>query len=147
MFITAFYSTFVKLVLFVLFLKFAFSFISTKEIEYAAIFSLIVGCFGTLRQVEVKRFLAYSSITHTGYLLMGDLSAAYVYLVTYLLASLMFFSVLINFQLNSKEPIYLTDLRFVGQLNSSLPRIILTVSLASMAGLPPFAGFYGKMSI
>ena len=147
MFITAFYSTFVKLVLFVLFLKFAFSFISTKEIEYAAIFSLIVGCFGALRQVEVKRFLAYSSITHTGYLLMGDLSAAYVYLVTYLLASLMFFSVLINFQLNSKEPIYLTDLRFVGQLNSPLPRIILTVSLASMAGLPPFAGFYGKMSI
>lgn len=146
-FITAFYSTFIKLVLFVLFLRFATSFTSTKEIEYAAIFSLIIGCFGTLRQVEVKRFLAYSSITHTGYLLMGDLTAAYVYLVTYLLASLMVFSVLINLKLNSKEVIYLTDLRFVGQLNTPMPRVILTTSLASMAGLPPFAGFYGKMAV
>lgn len=147
LFITAFYATFVKLVLFVLFLRLATSFISTKEIEYAAIFSLVVGCFGTLRQVEIKRFLAYSSITHTGYLLMGDLSTAYIYLVTYLLASLLFFSVLINFQLNSKEVIYLTDLRFLGQASSPLSRVALTISLASMAGLPPFAGFYGKMSV
>lgn len=147
LFITAFYATFVKLVLFILFLRFATNFISTKEIEYAAIFSLVVGCFGTLRQVEIKRFLAYSSITHTGYLLMGDLSTAYVYLVTYLLASLLFFSVLINLQLNLKEVIYLTDLRFLGQAKSQLSRVVLTVSLASMAGLPPFAGFYGKMSV
>jgi NADH-quinone oxidoreductase subunit N len=147
LFITAFYATFVKMVLFILFLHFATSFVSTKEIEYAAIFSLVVGCFGTLRQVEIKRFLAFSSITHTGYLLMGDLSTSYVYLVTYLLASLMFFSVIINLQLNSKELIYLTDLRFVGQLSSPLSRVILTISLASMAGLPPFAGFYGKMAV
>lgn len=147
LFITAFYSTFVKLVLVVLFLQFATTYITTKEIEYAAIFSLIVGCFGALRQVEIKRFLAYSSITHTGYLLMGDLSTVYVYLITYLLASLLFFSVLLNFKLNTKEVIYLTDLRFVGQSNSQLQRIIFTISLASIAGLPPFAGFYGKMSV
>lgn len=147
MFVTAFYATFVKLVLFVLFLKFATTFISTKEIEYAALLSLIIGCFGTLRQVEVKRFLAYGSITHTGYLLMGDLTASYVYLATYLLASLVFFSVLLNLRLNGQELIYLSDLRFVGQSMSQFDRVILVVALASMAGLPPFAGFYGKMSI
>lgn len=147
MFVTAFYSTFVKLVLFILFLKFAVSFTSTKEVEYAALLSLIIGCFGTLRQVEIKRFLAYGSITHTGYLLMGDLSATYVYLATYVLASLVFFSVLLNLRLNGQEFIYLSDLRFVGQSLSQTERTILVLTLASMAGLPPFAGFYGKMSV
>lgn len=147
MFVTAFYSTFVKLVLFILFIKFAVSFTSTKEVEYAALLSLIIGCFGTLRQVEIKRFLAYGSITHTGYLLMGDLSATYVYLATYILASLVFFSVLLSLRLNGQELIYLSDLRFVGQSLSQTERTILVLTLASMAGLPPFAGFYGKMSV
>lgn len=147
LFITAFYSIFVKLVLFILFLKFAVSFISTKEIEFAAMLSLIVGCFGTLRQVEIKRFLAYGSIAHTGYLLMGDLSATYVYLVTYILASFIFFSVLLSVKLNGREFVYLSDLRFIGQSPNLLDRVILVVVLASMAGLPPFAGFYGKMLV
>lgn len=147
LFVTAFYSTFVKLVLFILFLQFATNFVSSKEIEYAALTSLIIGCFGTLRQVEIKRFLAYSSITHTGYLLMGDLTSVYVYLVTYVIASILFFSVVLNIKLNSKEILYLSDLRFIGQSRSQLDRIVLTVTLASMAGLPPFAGFYGKMTV
>jgi NADH-quinone oxidoreductase subunit N len=146
LFVTAFYATFVKLVLFILFLQFATSFVSAKEIEYAALLSLIVGCFGALRQVEIKRFLAYSSITHTGYLLIGDLTSTYVYLITYMVASILFFSVLLNFNLNSKEFIYLFDLRYIGQ-SSQLARVGLVTALASMAGLPPFAGFYGKMVV
>lgn len=147
LFITAFYSIFVKLVLFILFLKFAINFASSKEIEFAALLSLIVGCFGTLRQVEIKRFLAYGSIAHTGYLLMGDLTATYVYLATYILASFVFFSVLLNIKLNNQEFTYLADLRFVGQSSNLLDRTILVVVLASMAGLPPFAGFYGKILV
>jgi len=147
LFVTAFYSIFVKLVLFILFLKFALSFASTKEIEFAALLSLIVGCFGTLRQVEIKRFLAYGSIAHTGYLLMGDLNATYVYLATYILASFVFFSVLLSVKLNGNEFIYLSDLRFIGQSSNLLDRTILVIVLASMAGLPPFAGFYGKMLV
>lgn len=147
LFITAFYSIFVKLVLFILFLKFAVNFASSKEIEFAALLSLVVGCFGTLRQVEIKRFLAYGSIAHTGYLLMGDLTATYVYLATYILASFVFFSVLLTIKLNNQEFIYLSDLRFVGQSSNLLDRTILVIVLASMAGLPPFAGFYGKMLV
>lgn len=144
--VTLFYATFVKAVLFLLFLQFAVILIEAKEVEYAAVLSIVVGCFGALRQVEIKRFLAYSSITHTGYLLMGDLIASYVYLITYLLASFLFFSVLLNTKLNNKELLYLADLRFIGQ-SSQLHRAALVVSLASMAGLPPFAGFYGKMAV
>jgi NADH-quinone oxidoreductase subunit N len=146
-FVTAFYSIFVKLVLFVLFLRFALSFASAKEVEFAALLSLIVGCFGTLRQVDIKRFLAYGSIAHTGYLLMGDLTATYTYLATYVLASLLFFSVLLSARINGRELIYLADLRFLGQSRNLMDRTVLVVVLASMAGLPPFAGFYGKMLV
>jgi NADH-quinone oxidoreductase subunit N len=147
MIITAFYSTVVKIFLFILFLKFAISFITVKEIEYAAILSIIIGCFGALRQVEIKRFLAYGSITHTGYLLIGDLSASYVYLVTYMAATLLFFSILLNINIDGKEITYISDLRFINKSGSLLDRLFLVIILASMAGLPPFAGFYGKMLV
>lgn len=147
LFITAFYATFVKLVLFILFLGFATSFVSVKEVEFASLTSLVVGCFGTLRQVDVKRFLAYGSIAHTGYLLMGDLTATYTYLATYILASFLFFSVLLNTRLNGREIVHLSDLRFIGQSENLLDRSILVIALASMAGLPPFGGFYGKMLV
>lgn len=147
LFVTAFYSIFVKLVLFILFLRFALSFASAKEVEFAALASLVIGCFGTLRQVDIKRFLAYGSIAHTGYLLMGDLVATYTYLATYVLASLLFFSILLSARINGRELIYLADLRFLGQSSNLMDRTILVVVLASMAGLPPFAGFYGKMLV
>jgi NADH:ubiquinone oxidoreductase subunit 2 (subunit N) len=85
-----------------------------QEIEYSAILSVIVGCFGTLRQTEIKRFLAYSSITHTGYLILGDLSSVYIYLVSDLVASFALFLVLLNVQLNKKEIIYLSNLKDLG---------------------------------
>jgi NADH-quinone oxidoreductase subunit N len=118
MFITAFYSIFVKFVLYVLFLRLAYHLNSSQELEYAAAISLVVGCFGTLRQVEIKRFLAYGSITHMGFLLTGDLSASIVYLASYMLASFVFFSVLLSLRVNGQEFTYLSDLRFISASRS-----------------------------
>jgi len=56
--VTAFYSTFVKFVLFLLFVQLATNFINANDIEYAAFLSLVVGTFITLRQSDIKRFLA-----------------------------------------------------------------------------------------
>lgn len=146
MLITAFYSTFVKFVLFLLFIQFAINFASASDIEYAALLSMIVGCFVTLRQTDIKRFLAWGSITHTGYLLAGDATASYTYMVTYALASITFFSVILLARFNLKELAYLSDLQFLGKkLNAQ--RLVLLVALSSMAGLPPFAGFYGKLFV
>jgi NADH-quinone oxidoreductase subunit N len=102
---------------------------------------------GTLRQVEIKRFLAYGSITHVGFLLSGDLLSSFTYLASYLAASFLFFTILLQLRLNNKEIIYLSDLRFLNRSSGQSYRTFLVVSLASMAGLPPFAGFYGKMMI
>ena len=147
LFVTAFYAIFVKFVLYVLFLRFAYQFNASSELEYSAALSLVVGCFGTLRQVEIKRFLAYGSITHLGFLLSGDLSASVIYLGTYMLASFVFFSVLLNMRLNGREFLYLADLRHIAAGGQQWDRFLLVISLASMAGLPPFAGFYGKMLV
>lgn len=147
-FVTSFYATFIKLVLYSLFLKFAYQFSSLIEFEYAAILSLIIGCFGAVRQFEVKRFLAYSSITHIGFLLAGgDINALLMYIFTYVLASLAFFIVVISISLNGSEITYLTDFRFITALPSQLDRLLLLFALSSIAGLPPFAGFYGKMIV
>ena len=147
-FVTSFYAVFIKLVLYSLFLKFAYQFSSLIEFEYTAILSLIIGCFGAIRQFEVKRFLAYSSITHIGFLLAGgDINALLIYILTYVLASLAFFIVMINISTNGSEITYLTDLRFVNSSCSQLDRLLLLFALSSMAGLPPFAGFYGKIIV
>jgi NADH-quinone oxidoreductase subunit N len=146
-FVTSFYSIFIKFVLYMLFLYVSFQFVSNFEIEFAAALSLLIGCFGTLRQVEIKRFLAYGSITHIGFLLIGDYVASIIYLASYVLASLAFFSVLLSLRVNGSEFTYISDLRLIASSKSQWDRLIIVLSLASMAGLPPFAGFYGKMFI
>jgi len=128
-------------------LKFAYHFSSLVEFEYAAILSLIIGCFGTLRQFEIKRFLAYSSITHIGFLLAGDSNSLLMYLLTYALASLAFFIVVLHLRVNNSEFTYLTDLRLITSVPSQIERLLLLFALSSIAGLPPFSGFFGKMMI
>lgn len=148
MFVTAFYSIFVKFVLYILFLKYSFLFINNYELEYTSALSLIVGCIGTLRQVEIKRFLAYSSITHMGFLLTGDFTSSVVYLASYILASLAIFSILLTLNINGSEFIYLSDLRNLSNTaGGESSRTLMAFSLASMSGLPPFAGFYGKFLV
>lgn len=141
--ITAFFATVVKVIIFML-LCYVSLFVQTNLIvSVFAISSLFVGTFVTLRQVEIKRFLAYSSITHVGFLLVGDLSSSYVYLLTYVCSSLLFFSILLSTSLSSKEVVYFADLRLVKK-SGLLSTALLVISLASMAGLPPFSGFFGK---
>jgi len=147
LFITSFYSLYVKFILYVLFIRLSYFLTFGQELEYAALLSLCVGVVGTLRQVEIKRFLAYGSITHVGFLLSGDLLSSFTYLASYLAASFLFFTILLQLRLNNKEIIYLSDLRFLNRSSGQSYRTFLVVSLASMAGLPPFAGFYGKMMI
>src|SRR4051812_8458782 len=108
MLITAFFATTAKFLFFMLFCCLAYHFNAGSLVDFAALASLVVGTVITLRQTEIKRFLAYSSITHVGFLLIGDLNGSFIYLITYILSSLLFFSVLLSLQIYGKELVYLS---------------------------------------
>jgi NADH-quinone oxidoreductase subunit N len=146
MFITTYFATYVKFGLFIVFLHISYYLVAAPIIDFTIISSMLVGCYMTLRQTEIKRFLAYSSIFHIAFLLMGDISSSLVYALTYVISSLLFFSVLLTVRLNGKELIYLNDLKHLRQV-SYRGTILLIVALSSFAGLPPFAGFYGKFMV
>jgi NADH-quinone oxidoreductase subunit N len=102
-----------------------------------------------LRQSNAKRLLAYSSIAHVGYLLMGfllltsaGLQAILFYLLVYALMNLgaFLFVVAINNRLRSEE---LSDYAGLG-FRSPWAGVMMVVFLFSLTGLPPTAGFIGK---
>jgi NADH-quinone oxidoreductase subunit N len=117
-----------------------------------AVISAVTMTYGNLvalRQTNVKRLLAYSSIAHVGYLLMGfvllsaeGLAAILFYLLVYTLMNLgaFFFVVAVNNKLKSE------DLRDYVGLGFRTPwaATMMVVFLASLTGIPPFAGFVGK---
>jgi len=146
MYITAFFSIFVKFLLFVVFISVAIKFNCDGLINQFIILSLIIGCFMSINQTEIKRLLAYSSVVHVGFLFMGDATSSLVYLLTYLISSLVLFSVLLSAELGGRELIYLNDLKFL-RSSSSFNIFCAVAALASSAGLPPFAGFYGKFLV
>jgi len=118
-----------------------------------AILSIIVGTFSTLHQYKLKRFLAFSSITHIGFILIGfstgtleGLESVIFYLTIYVFMTLNAWLFISSFELNKKRFIYLSDLQFIGKLNPILG-LTLILNLFSMAGVPPLAGFYAKVSI
>jgi len=144
--VTLFFATVVKFIIFMIFCRMAYYFQLGSLVSVFAVSSLFVGTFLTLQQMEIKRFLAYGSVTHVGFLLIGDLPSTFIYIVSYLLATGIFFSVLLTVRSYNKELVYLTDLANIKKSGLG-PVLLLVVSLASMAGLPPFAGFFGKFMV
>jgi len=105
-----------------------------------------------LRQTNVKRLLAYSSISHVGYILMGfvlltgeGLQAILFYLLVYTFMNLgaFFFVVAINNHLKSEDLQDYVGLGFRAPWAASM----MVIFLGSLAGIPPFAGFVGKLYI
>ncbi len=121
----------------------------SQGIALLAIPTLIYANFVALRQVQLRRFFAYSGISHAGYLLIPlavgtpeALSALLFYFVVYALATLGCFAVL-AFLDQHTEGVVLHDLR--GLFNRSpLLAGILSLCLLTLGGIPPTAGFFAK---
>ena len=117
--------------------------------------SLITMTYGNLVgivQTDAKRILAYSSIAHAGYILLGLYAigpagllrpSVAFYLFTYAVATVGAFGVLALIGGNDNEDTSLDRLSGFGR-NHPLLGLILTVSVLSLAGIPPFAGFTAK---
>jgi len=113
-----------------------------------ALLTLIYGNLAALPQTNMKRLLAYSSIAHAGYLLIGvicfDVRAITFYLVAYLLMTLLSFAVLIIVAQQTGEEI--SDFDGLGKRSPFLAFAML-IGMVSLAGVPFTAGFLGKFYI
>jgi NADH-quinone oxidoreductase subunit N len=114
-----------------------------------SIASMTVGNIMALRQVNVKRMLAFSGISHAGFMLMTILSISNAagsllyYASAYALAGMAAFSVVLYVCKNNENE-DITNFHGLGKTNPLLAAI-LTGSLLSMAGIPIFAGFFAKL--
>ena len=113
-----------------------------------AALTLIYGNLAALPQTNLKRLLAYSSIAHAGYLLVGVVSlsgpAVSFYLVSYLLMTMLSFAVLVAVASHIGDRI--EDFNGLGKRAPFLSFAML-ISMASLAGIPFTAGFLGKFFI
>jgi NADH-quinone oxidoreductase subunit N len=112
--------------------------------------TMTLGNLAALQQQNVKRLLAYSSIAHAGYTLMGfvvlndaGLRAMLFYLVTYYLMNLGAFLVVMVVA-NSTGREDLDGFRGLAWRGGAVPAVAMAIFLFSLAGIPPLAGFVGK---
>ena len=115
--------------------------------------TMLYGAFAALAQHDLKRILAYSSITHAGYATIGvltltreGLSATMLYLLTYAVGTVTAFGIVIAAERRRRGEVTLTNLRGLGR-TSPLLAGILSLALLSLAGLPLTAGFIGKLEV
>ena len=115
--------------------------------------SLLVGVYGAITQKVIKRLLAFSSINHIGFILLAIMSYQYMsegtiffYLIIYLVTIFGVFSVILNLRTSEGEIILLTGLNGL-KASSRSKAISMLVFLFSLAGIPPFAGFFAKFFI
>ena len=119
-----------------------------RLIVLVAALTLIYGNLAALPQNNLKRLLAYSSIAHAGYLLIGvaciDGRAVTFYLVAYLLMTLLSFAVLVVISQQAGDEI--ADFDGLAKRSPFLAFAML-IAMASLAGVPLTAGFFGKFLI
>lgn len=126
-----------------------------------AIGSLLIGNLAAIAQTNLKRMLAFSTISQMGFMLLGLLSgvvngnqlnatAAYgasmFYAVTYVLTTLSAFGVIMLLARAGHESEDIADLSGLNQ-RSPLYAGVMAVTMLSLAGLPPLVGFYAKLSV
>ncbi len=118
-----------------------------------AIASMAIGNIIAIAQTNFKRMLAYSTISHVGFILLGILSAtangfasAMFYTLTYAITAAVAFGVLLVLNRKGCEAENINDL---SGLNDSNPwyAALLAIAMFSMAGVPPTVGFYAKLSV
>jgi len=118
-----------------------------------AVLSLAIGNVAAIAQTNLKRMLAYSAISHMGFLLLGVLSgtpegyaAAMFYVVVYVLTTLGTFGVMLLLSRDGFEAENLEDYKGLNQRSPWYAAMML-ILMFSMAGVPPVVGFYAKMSV
>ncbi len=157
--IAAFISAGPKAAGFAAFLRIFMEALPNLQVEWSgvlivlAMLTMTVGNVIAIAQTNIKRMLAYSSIAHAGYVLIGlaaandgGISSAMLYLLVYCVMNIGAFGAVILAKNADGESIMISDYAGLG-LRKPLLAMFMTLMLLSLAGFPPTAGFVGKFYI
>ncbi len=117
------------------------------------VLSITVANLFAIRQKNLKRFLAFSSISQAGYIMLAVISGTpygmtslIFYVLVYMVANLAAFGVISSVEQNSGGKVGMDDYNGLYRTNPKLA-VTMTLALFSLAGIPPFAGFFSKFFI
>ena len=157
--VTLFFTMLPKIAALTVFIRFLYvPFINLLDqwqmiIVFLSIASMLFGAIAAIGQTNIKRLIAYSSISHIGYTLAGlatgsndGIQSSIIYISIYIVMNLALFSCLL--MLKRKDQYYedIVDLSGLSK-NHPLLSLCLLVTLFSLAGIPPLAGFFAKFYI
>jgi NADH-quinone oxidoreductase subunit N len=121
-----------------------------QVVIFIAIASMVLGAFAAIGQRNIKRLMAYSSISHMGYALVGlaagtavGVKGVAIYMAIYLAMTLGTFAFILAMRTKDGNVENIGDLAGLSRTNPVLATI-MTIFLFSLAGIPPLAGFFGK---
>ena len=157
--VTAFMSVGTKTAAFAAFIRLFLSAFPTEQATWSwmlailAVVTMTLGNFAALRQLSLKRMLAYSSIAHAGYVLVGlvggtpdSANAAIFYLFSYAFMNIGAFAVIIVLERANEEDALQN--RAVGIAKRwPMLALVMAIFMFSLTGVPPLAGFFGKLFV
>ena len=122
-------------------------------IVLVSIASMLLGALAAIGQTNIKRLMAYSSIGHMGYALVGlavgtadGIRGVMIYMVTYVFMSAGVFAVLVMMRRRGQAVERISDLSGLARTHPGMA-LAMAVFMFSMAGIPPFSGFFGKLYV
>ena len=122
-------------------------------IVFISIASMALGAFAAIGQKNIKRLIAYSSIGHIGYALVGlaagtpeGVRGVLIYLAIYMVMSLGTFACILAMRRRGQMVEKIDDLAGLSKTNPAIA-LALAIFMFSMAGIPPLAGFFGKLYV
>ena len=114
---------------------------------------MFVGAFATVVQTNIKRLMAYSSIGHVGFVLVGiaagstlGIQGVLIYLAIYLFMNVGTFAVILSMRQKGRMVEGIDDLAGLSKTHPMMA-FVMAVLMFSMAGVPPLAGFWGKFYV
>jgi len=157
--VTAFFASAPKAAAMALFVRVAVTAFPTITVQwhqiivFVAIASMALGSFAAIGQRNIKRLMAYSSIGHMGFALIGlaagtaeGVQGVIVYMVIYLAMTLGSFACILAMRRESGDVETIADLAGLSRTNPTLA-FLFAMLLFSLAGIPPLAGFFAKFYV
>ena len=157
--VTAFFATVPKMAAICLFIRVMYDAFGNiindwqKIIALLSILSMFLGAFAAIGQTDLKRLLAYSSIAHMGYALIGlaagtefGVQSVLEYMTIYITMNIGVFAIVMSMQQDGQSVTEIASLKMISETDPG-KAIALVILLFSLAGIPPMLGFFAKFEV